>query len=204
MWYNSPANQGVNMAKVKEIIGEYAVPGGKGGAAVAKACQLVLQNPGIKQGDVHEQAAHWAGLNHSTANWISSPGPKSPAELLWGRRKEGRGFRCYPNEHTDKLGDPRIRIRAEVLKDFERDWKQSGRPIPGELVRCKGYDGTTQLGLLIGFSLFRGQWVAGGFVTSREALDDISNFDLGFCSIHTEVIVGEHQKFVTFNWLSKE
>lgn len=192
------------MAKEKEIVGGYKVPAGRGGAAVAKACQLILQNPGIKQGDVHEQAARWAGLNFSTANWITSPGPNSPACFLWDRQKEGRSFRCYPNEHTDKLGDPRIRIRAEVLKEFERDWKSSGRPHPGELVRCKSYDGTSEIGLLIGFSLFRGQWVAGGFVTSREALDDLSNFDLGSCGIHTEVVVGERQKFVTFNWLSKE
>ena len=89
------------MAKVKEVIGGYNVPGGKGGAAVARACQLVLQNPGIKQGDIHEQAASWAGLNHSTANWLTSPGPKSPAEILWTRKKEERGFRCYPNSLTD-------------------------------------------------------------------------------------------------------
>ena len=192
------------MATVKEVIGGYKIPGGKGGAAVARACQLILQNPGIKQGDIHEQAAHWAGLNHSTANWITSPGSNSPACLLWRRQQEGRGFRCYPNEHTDKLGDPRPRLRTEVLKDFERDWKAAGRPIPGELVRCKGYDGSFQHGLLLGFSLFRGQRVESGFVTSREALDDLSNFDLGSCSIHTEVLVGESRKFITFNWLSKE
>ena len=192
------------MAKVKEVIGGYTVPGGKGGAAVARACQLILQNPGIKQGDIHEQAARWAGLNHSTANWITSPGFGSPAAILWDRKKEGRGFRCYPNEHTDKLGDPRPRLRTEVLKDFERDWKASGCPIPGELVRCKGYDGSFQHGLLLGFSLFRGQLVEDGFVTSREALDDLSNFDLGSCGIHTEVMVGESRKFITFNYISRE
>ena len=192
------------MAKVKEVIGGYKVPGGKGGAAVARACQLILQNPGIKQGDVHTETSKWAGLNHSTASWITSPGSNSPACLLWRRQKEGRGFRCYPNEHTDKLGDPRIRIRAEVLKVFEQDWSASGRPIPGELVRCEGYDGSFQLGLLLGFSLFRGQWVEGGFVTSREALDDLSNFDLGSCGFHTEVMVGESRKFITFNYISKE
>ena len=192
------------MAKVKEVIGGYKVPGGKGGAAVARACQLILQNPGIKQGDIHEQAAHWAGLNHSTANWITSPGSNSPAAILWDRRKEGRGFRCYPNEHTDKLGDPRIRLRQEILKEFDREWGNSGRPNPGELVRVRNYGGTFEVGLLLGFSLFRGQWVAGGFVTSRQGLDDLSNFDLGSCGIHTEVLLPGGQKFVTFNYITKE
>ena len=192
------------MAKVKEVIGGYKVPGGKGGAAVARACQLILQNPGIKQVDIHEQSAHWAGLNHSTANWITSPGSNSPAVILWDRKKEGRGFRCYPNEHTDKLGDPRIRLRQELLKDFDRDWGNSGRPNPGELVRVKNYGGTYELGLLLGFSLFRGERVAEGFAASRTELDNLSNFDLGHCGIHTEVMVGDRRKSITFNYISKE
>jgi hypothetical protein len=192
------------MAKVKEVIGGYKVPGGKGGAAVARACQLIIQNPGIKQGDIHEQAAHWAGLNHSTANWITSPGSSSPAGLLWDRRKEGRGFRCYPNEHTDKLGDPRIRLRAELLKDFDREWSAAGSPKAGELVRVGTWSGTHELGLLLGFELFRGEWKAGGFAATREDLDNLSNFDLGFCGIHTAVMIGERRASVTFNWLSKE
>ena len=53
------------MAKVKEVIGGYKVPGGKGGAAVARACQLIIQNPGIKQGDVLDTVAYWAKLNLS-------------------------------------------------------------------------------------------------------------------------------------------
>jgi hypothetical protein len=36
--------------KPAEIVNGYKVPGGRGGAAVAKACQLIIQNPGIKQG----------------------------------------------------------------------------------------------------------------------------------------------------------
>jgi hypothetical protein len=61
--------------KPAEIVNGYKVPGGRGGAAVAKACQLIIQNPGIKQGDVLDQVTNWAKLNHSTANWITSPGP---------------------------------------------------------------------------------------------------------------------------------
>ena len=197
------------MAKVKEVIGGYTVPGGKGGAAVAKACQLILQNPGIKQGDIHEQAAHWAGLNHSTANWLTSPGSKSPAAILWDRRKEGRGFRCYPNEHTDKLGDPRIRLRQELLKDFDRDWESAGRPFPGNLVTIKKvrYSADSlqeyEIGLLLGFNLFRGNQEVDRFVTSREGLDDLSNFDLGFCGIHSEVMIGDKRRFITFNYITK-
>ena len=125
------------MAKVKEVVGGYVVPGGRGGAAVAYACQLVLQNPGIKQGDIHEWAASWAGLNHSTASWIASPGPKSPAGILWDRRKEGRGFKCYPNDLTDKLGDPRVRLQDDMLKEFDKEWKAAGCPVPGALVNVK-------------------------------------------------------------------
>lgn len=192
------------MTKVKEVIGGYVVPGGRGGAAVARACQLILQNPGIKQGDIHEQAAEWAGLNHSTASWIGSPGPKSPAGILWDRWKEGRGFKCYPNDLTDKLGDPRIRLRQELLKEFDKEWKAAGYPQPGELVRVRNWSGTHEVGFLLGFCLFRGQWKGGGFVTSREALDDLSNFDLGSCGIHTEVLMPGGNKFVTFNYISKE
>ena len=193
------------MAKVKEVIGGYKVPGGKGGAAVARACQLILQNPGIKQGDIHEQAAHWAGLNHSTANWITSPGSSSPAAILWDRKKEGRGFRCYPNEHTDKLGDPRIRLRQELLKEFDREWASAGRPQPGQLVRIMSWDkSSSEIGLILGFSLFRGQWKPGGFVTSRQELDDLNNFDAGHCGIDPEVMVGDRRKSITFNYISKE
>ena len=193
------------MAKVKEVIGGYNVPGGKGGAAVARACQLILQNPGIKQGDIHEQAASWAGLNHSTANWITSPGPKSPAEILWTRKKEGRGFRCYPNEHTDKLGDPRIRLRQELLKEFDRVWASAGHPQPGQLVRIMSWDkSSSEIGLILGFSLFRGQWKPEVFVTSRQELDDLSNFDAGHRGIDPQVQIGERQAIVSLYHIQKE
>ena len=193
------------MAKVKEVIGGYNVPGGKGGAAVARACQLILQNPGIKQGDIHEQAAHWSGLNHSTANWITSPGSKSPAAILWDRRKAGRGFRCYPNEHTDKLGDPRPRLRTEILKDFDREWASAGRPQPGQLVRIMSWDkSSSEIGLLLGFDLTRGHWRTGGFVTSRQELDNLSNFDDGHCGINASVQIGERQAIVSLCHIQKE
>ena len=193
------------MAKVKEVIGGYTIPGGKGGAAVARACQLILQNPGIKQGDIHEQAAHWAGLNHSTANWITSPGSSSPAGILWDRRKEGRGFRCYPNSLTDKLGDPRIRLRQELLKEFDREWASAGRPQPGQLVRIMSWDkSSSEIGLLLGFDLTRGHWRPGGFVTSRQELDNLSNFDDGHCGINASVQIGERQAIVSLYHIQKE
>lgn len=193
------------MAKVKEVIGGYTVPGGRGGAAVAYACQLVLQNPGIKQGDIHEWAASWSGLNFSTANWITSPGSSSPAAILWDRRKEGRGFKCYPNALTDKLGDPRIRLRQELLKDFDREWSSAGHPQPGQLVRIMSWDKTSsEIGLILGFSLFRGQWSPGGFVTSRQELDNLSNFDAGSCGINPEVQIGERRSVVSLQHIQKE
>ena len=49
------------------IINGYKVPGARGGVAVLKACQLVRDNPGIKQGDLVDEATRWANLNLSTA-----------------------------------------------------------------------------------------------------------------------------------------
>lgn len=184
------------MAKKGLMIGGYAVPGGRSGVAVAYACQLISQNPGIKQGDVHEQSARWAGLNFSTANWITSPGPKSPAEILWGRQKEGRGFRCYPNENTDKLGDPRPFLQAEILKEFDPVWKKYGSIEPGSLLRIQHHNGNQEVGVLVGFSLLRGIAFTGGLARSRQSLDDLSHFEHGNCGIMPLVMVGERQ----INW----
>jgi hypothetical protein len=173
--------------KPAEIVNGYKGPGGRGGAAVAKACQLIIQNPGIKQGDVLDTVAYWAKLNHSTANWITSPGSKSPAELLWSRQKVGRAFGCFPNEHTHLLGDPRLRLRAEVIREFDGDWKAVGSPNPGDLVsyfRPRWDEHSKQdveLALLVSFvkTTHRGSVYKEEQVFSRSHLDDLDNYTEG-------------------------
>lgn len=192
------------MAKKGPIINGFTVPGGRGGAAVAKACQLIIDNPGIKQGDLHSQAAHWAGLNWSTANWITSPGPKSPAELLWSRTKDGRGFRCYPNEFTDKLGDPRPLLQAEILKSFDTLWKGHGSLAAGTLVRILRYNGSQDLGMLLGFTLVRGINYPDGLVSSREDLNDPVHFTLGNCGIMPFVQMPNGPQNWPFHMLARE
>ena len=199
------------MAKVKEIIGGYTVPGGRGGAAVAYACQLVLQRPGIKQGDIHAEASYWSGLNHSTASWIASPGAKSPAGILWDRRKEGRGFKCYPNELTDKLGDPRIRLQADLLRDFDKEWNAAGCPVPGALVTIKKYRWSSDIpqeydvGLFLG--LTRTNRVPNGkgepFVGGREHLLDLESYNDGTFWVNPLVLTDGRQKSLPMHSIVK-
>lgn len=198
------------MAKAKEVVGSYKVPGGRGGVAVAKACQLIRQNPGIKQWEVHEQSAYWAGLNHSTSTWISSPGPKSPAGILWDRQKEGRSFKCYPNELTDKLGDPRVRLQADILKEFDKEWNAVGCPVPGSLVtieKRRWSEDQPQVyttGLLLGFA--RAYRVPGGpetLVGGREYLLDLENYNAGTFWIHPHVIAETRRMTLSIHELVK-
>lgn len=200
------------MAKVKEIVGGYTVPGGRGGAAVAYACQLVLKNPGIKQGDIHADASFWAGLNFSTAGWISSPGPKSPAGILWDRRKVGRGYRCYPNELTGKLGDPRIRLQADILKEFDKGWNAAGCPVPGALVTVKKLRWSSAdpqeyaPGLLLGFT--RTNRVPTGKeaeqVGGREYLLDLETYNEGTFWVHPLVLTEGRRKSLQIHDIVKE
>ena len=88
------------------IINGYKIPGGKGGLAVRIAAELIIKNPGIKQGELLERACLLSELNLSTAGWITTPGKdRSPAEKLWTRQKIGRGFCLFPNEWTQAAAD---------------------------------------------------------------------------------------------------
>lgn len=106
------------------VINGYTIPGKKGGIGVRKACQLVLNNPGIKTEDLHTEAAWFANLNLSTAGWIVSP-KDGPVGQLWERRKEGRGFRHYPNEFTESaIGDLKsdsYQIALDSFIHFNKD-----------------------------------------------------------------------------------
>lgn len=88
------------MKRTHEVLGGYRVPNGASGAAVRRACELIISNPGIRQSELLEQVVQFSSLNMSTAGWITSPSDKSPAGILWSRKKDGRYFCCYPNDLT--------------------------------------------------------------------------------------------------------
>jgi hypothetical protein len=138
------------MAKDKLIVNGYKVPGGWSGVAVRAACERVLANPGITQKELLEHAVGRSGLNFSTAGWITSPGPKSPATLLWERRKEGV-FRCYPNEHTDKVVGAQETIIEEITQFTLSRCKMNRVPLVGELVEVWPSDYRLHEGVVMGF-----------------------------------------------------
>ena len=191
------------MAKKESLVfNGYRIPGGKGGAAVLRACQLIRQQPGIKQTDLINHVTQWAGLNLSTAGWITSPGDKSPAEVLWDRRKEGRGFKCYPNEHTPDL-DPRVFLRDVVVKDFDKGWSAAGRVLPGELVHVAQYSGGHEVGMLLGFEIYRHRRTTDGTITSREEMDNLTLYDKGIFYLHPSVLVPKGRMTAVMGWLSR-
>jgi hypothetical protein len=144
------------MAKERLVVNGYIVPGGYGGAAVRRACETILENPGITQKDLLQEAVRFSGINLSTAGWITSPGPKSPATLLWDRRKEGT-FKCYPNEHTEGVVGAEAALFDEIMNGVRLQLRGVVyRPVPGELVSFLDIDGTPySTGLLIGYSFGR-------------------------------------------------
>lgn len=191
------------MAKKESLVfNGYRIPGGKGGAAVIRACQMIRAQPGIKQTDLINHVTQWAGLNLSTAGWITSPGDKSPAELLWDRRKEGRGFKCYPNEHTPDL-DPRPFLRDLITNDFDKRWRESGSPAVGELVKVKNWSGDHNVGMLLEFNVYRGRNHPDGFVPNREAFDNLSIYDHGTFSIHPVVMIGSTRSVCVTGWVTR-
>jgi hypothetical protein len=144
------------MAKERLVVNGYIVPGGYGGAAVRRACETILENPGITQKDLLQEAVRYSGINMGTAGWITSPGPKSPATLLWDRRKEGV-FKCYPNEHTEGVVGAEAALFDEIMNQNRLQLRGvKYRPAPGELVSFLAIDGTPySTGLLIGYSFGR-------------------------------------------------
>ncbi len=191
------------MAKKESLVfNGYRIPGGKGGAAVLFACKLIRQNPGIKQAQLINMVTQWAGLNLSTAGWITSPGDKSPAEILWERRKEGRGFKCYPNEHTPDI-DPRLYIRDVVTKEFDKNWHQSGAPVVGDLVKVVNYTGNHEIGMLVGFNVYRSRSRSDEAIPSRESLDDLSHYELGAFSVQPIVMIGQARRVCVTQWVSR-
>lgn len=130
-------------------INGYNIPGKRGGIAVRKAAQIVLNNPGIKTDDILTEAAHFADLNLSTAGWIVNP-KDGPVGTLWERRKEGRGFRHYPNAFTEcAIGDLEGDVRAMVLKKFIGQNQHLFGTRPGDIIRSTHYGNILFLGMVI-------------------------------------------------------
>jgi len=140
------------MAKEHLIVNGYRVPGGFSGVAVRRACETVLANPGVTQTELLKEAVRFSGINMGTAGWITSPGPKSPATLLWDRHKEGV-FRCYPNEYTDKVVGAQDALVDEFIKNSMREYKSTKfHPNPGDLVRSSQYGAEIE-GIFLGYQL---------------------------------------------------
>lgn len=145
------------MAKVKTIVNEYVVPGGFSGVAVRRACELILERPGITQKDLLEVAVGYSGISHAHAGWITSPGNpwdgKSPATRLWDRRKEGV-FRCYPNAFTDGVVGAQAALFDEIMNQTRLQFRGvKYRPVPGDLVGLGNTLGNQYAeGLFIGYS----------------------------------------------------
>lgn len=140
------------MAKEHLVVNGFRVPGGFSGVAVRKACELIIANPGISQSEVLKLSVAYSGISLSQAGWITSPGPKSPATLLWGRRKEGV-FRCYPNEHTESVVGAQDALFDEFTKTTMRVFRDvKFRPKPGDLVRVSQWEAAGK-GIFLGYQL---------------------------------------------------
>jgi len=142
------------MAKERPVVNGYVVPGGFGGIAVRRACELVIAEPGIKQTDLLERSAQYSMINFSTAGWLTSPGPRSPATLLWDRRKEGV-FRCYPNAFTDQMVGAEAALFDEIMNQTRLSFRGvKYRPKVGDLVALTAAidDKVFAEGLFIGYS----------------------------------------------------
>lgn len=184
------------------IIGGYKVPGGHGGAAVLKACELVRSQPGIKQGELLETVTRWAGLNLSTASWITSPGSKSPSGILWDRRKEGRAYHCYPNVHTLAAPDPREAMKRIVQAEIGKNWGGATKPVPGGLAAFVEYQGYNQppvlrTGLLMELDVTWRDGTRAPF-ESWEVMEDLSYYDRGSLFLHAHVVSGNRKSIHLF------
>jgi hypothetical protein len=166
------------MAKERLIVNGYIVPGGYGGVAVRRACELIIANPGIPQTEVLKLSVFYSGLNLSQAGWITSPGPKSPATLLWDRRKEGT-FRCYPNEHTEKVGGAQAALFDEFIKVTSRNYRDTKfHPNPGDLVRVSQWEASGE-GIFLGYQLGQDRRVFGLRSTVEEWIAERPSIEVG-------------------------
>ena len=144
------------MAKEQLVVNGYRVPGGHGGVAVRRACEMVAALPGITQKELLAEAIRYSGLSASTAGWITSPGSKSPAGLLWDRHREGV-FKCYPNEHTERVVGAQAALFDEIMNITRLQHRGAKfRPVPGDLVNFHSFSGDPYAtGFFIGYGFGR-------------------------------------------------
>lgn len=130
------------MAREKLVIGGYTVPGGWGGIMVRRACELVLESPGIRQKDLLTHSCLYANLNLGTAGWLVSPGPKSPACILWDRRdpNKGRGFECFPNELTELCTGASAEAQKLWVSHTRKGIERNADLAAGSLCRLRDFD----------------------------------------------------------------
>jgi hypothetical protein len=117
---------------------------------------MVAALPGITQKALLAEAIRYSGLNGSTAVWITSPGSKSPAGLLWDRNKEGV-FKCYPNKFTEEVVGAQAALFDKIMNRVRLQLRGVVyRPVPGELVSFLASDGDPYAtGFFIGYGFGR-------------------------------------------------
>ena len=130
-------------------------------------------------------------LFRSTAGWITTPGPKSPANILWNRRKEGV-FRCYPNEHTALFTLDPVDLARDLCK---RAMEEQVRFKVGDLVQICTYDSAGETGMITGFGLY-GTWEfnqarKGLRFTDPAFLDNPAIYGFGVPVVHCEVMTSK-------------
>ena len=167
------------MSKARKTINGYRLPSARLCVAVAKACQIITERPGIPQRELLEQTSRWLKM---PAGWLGSASARSPAGLLWERKKVGRSYRCYPNEHTSAMGDPRAWAAEAAVAIIDKDWRAAGCPQPGDLVTyirpSMFVDHVPKLGIFVGFEINSyGPNVA--CLGGRERLEDLELYNNG-------------------------
>lgn len=148
------------MARERIVINGYAVPWGKSGIAVRKACEIVLEEPGIPQGDLMERCAKFSGLSVSNSTWLVSPGATSPATILWERKRIGRKYHCYPNDFTCNLSGATEYKVTEWLRSSKKCVRGNVLPKRGDIVEVTNMRIYVPCPIVSGKALFLG-WTDG-------------------------------------------
>lgn len=178
------------MPKIRKTINGYRVPDGRGAVAIAKACQLIMQQPGIQQRDLLHHVNEWM---KTSQDWLGASSAKSPAGHLWERKKVGRSYRLYPNDFTAEMGDPRLYAAALSVKYIEKDWKAAGCPQPGDLVMymrpTMSEDFPPELCIFLGFEV--NAWRPDArCVGGRQQLEELTQYDSGpFAGLMSRIMV---------------
>lgn len=181
----------------------YKLPNGAGGVAIRHGCELIRNNPGIRQTELLTSMLKISDLNSSTAGWLVTPGKtkntKNPAGILWDRKKDNSGhFCCYPNEATMKVesADELVKeIRYLKLEQLEPFDTNKIIDVSTTLTRDPHYTA-----VVIGFALIQKNQTI-----KFKTLESIRNFDIKkltySCYICVEVFYNGNIKLLHPSWL---